>query len=246
MRSSATPGSRPGKAAQATIRRPQATIPPTSRQPLAILRRPYGAPTATLWLPYGVPTAPPKPGKAGLAGKSAAGGVARWIIHRLRRRGAGWSPAQDPANHQDSGDSDAGPAEPVAVLVVEGRGTLFARGEQGDLGGQEAGAIDGAAVVAKDLAQAAVGVHPAGEAVVGAADEGEAVFDGAEQGGGGVLPLGGTFAEPAVVGEVDQEIGVVVSGFAGGAGERCPRSRSRARSSRRVWSGRRGPGGRRG
>src|ERR1035437_1278031 len=34
-----------------------------------------------------------------------------------------------------------------------------------------------------------------------------------------MLPLGGTFAKPAVVGEVYQEVGVVVRGFAGGARE---------------------------
>src|ERR1035441_10209128 len=44
----------------------------------------------------------------------------------------------------------------------------------------------------------------------------EAVFYVAEHGRGRVLPLGGTVAEPTVVGEVDQEVGVVVSGFARG------------------------------
>ena len=48
----------------------------------------------------------------------------------------------------------------------------------------------------------AVGVNPAGHAIVGAADERQAVFDGAKNGGGGVLPLFRTLAEPAVVREI--------------------------------------------
>src|ERR1035437_5614393 len=56
----------------------------------------------------------------------------------------GLAPTQDAAQQHDPGDSHADPAEPVAVLVVEGRDALFAGGEQGDLGGQAAGAVDGA------------------------------------------------------------------------------------------------------
>src|ERR1035441_972015 len=58
-----------------------------------------------------------------------------------------------------------------------------------------------------------MGVRPAADAVVGAADEGETVLDGAEHRSGGMLPLGGAFAKPTVVGEVHQEIDVVVGGF---------------------------------
>src|ERR1035441_4294177 len=129
----------------------------------------------------------------------------------------GSATAQDAEKQHDPGNSNAGPAEPVTVSVVEGRHAPFAGGEQGDLGGEVAGAIDGAVVVVEDLAQAALGVNPTGEAVVGATDEGQPVLHGAEDGGCGMLPLCGAVPKPAVVGEVDQEISVVVSGFAGGA-----------------------------
>src|ERR1035441_2092803 len=80
-------------------------------------------------------------------------------------------------------------------------------------------AINGGVVGREDLAQSAMGVRPAGDAVVGAPDERETVLDGAEHGGGGMLPLGGAFAKPTVVGEVHQEIDVVVGGFTAKVGK---------------------------
>src|ERR1017187_5242786 len=43
--------------------------------------------------------------------------------------------AQDAGYQHDSDKSNAGPAEPVAVLMVIGWGALFSGGKQGDLGG---------------------------------------------------------------------------------------------------------------
>ena len=65
---------------------------------------------------------------------------------------SGFVPAQDTANERDSGDSDARPAEPVAVLMVKGRGAVLAGSEQGDLGDQEARTIDCAVFVVEDVA----------------------------------------------------------------------------------------------
>ena len=58
-------------------------------------------------------------------------------------------------------------------------------------------------------------IDPAGQAVVRATDERPAVFNRAEDGVCGMLPLRGAFAEPAVVGQVQKEIRVVVHVAAG-------------------------------
>src|ERR1017187_754330 len=190
-----------GKGQKGRAKPPKATTRPYTRHILGIDSGVQSHPKATPRLHQGYTKAP----HVGLS--RFPGGV------------GGSAVAQDTGNQHDSGKSDAGPAEPVAVLVVIGRDALLSEGEQGDLDGQVAGAIDGAAVVAKDLAQSAMGVRPAGDAVVGASDERETVLDGAEHGGCGVLPLGGAFAKPTVVGEVHQEIDVVVGGFTAKVGE---------------------------
>ena len=83
--------------------------------------------------------------------------------------------------------------------------------------------------VAEYVVDAAVAVNAAGHAVVGAAEQGQAVFDGAENRIGHVLPLLGTVAEPAVIGEVDEEIQVVLRRRAGHAGERVFKADQRGR-----------------
>src|ERR1051325_9561432 len=61
----------------------------------------------------------------------------------------------------------------------------------------------------------AVRVYPAGESVVGTSDERQPVFYGTEGGGRGVLPLRGALVEPAIVGQVQDEICLVVHRGAG-------------------------------
>lgn len=53
-------------------------------------------------------------------------------------------------------------------------------------------------------------IDPAGEAVVGATDERGAVFNRPENRRGRVLPLGGAFAKPSVVGQVEEKISVLL------------------------------------
>ena len=87
-------------------------------------------------------------------------------------------------------------------------------GQQGDLGSQEARTINAAATILKELAQAALGVHPASQAGVGAAQERPVIFDRAEHGAGGMLPWLGAFAEPAIVGHIHKEVCVLLCAVA--------------------------------
>ena len=61
---------------------------------------------------------------------------------------------------------------------------------------------------ALNLAQTALGIGPAGQPVIGAAQERDAILDRAEYGAGSLLPLLGGMTKPAVVREVNQEIGI--------------------------------------
>jgi len=81
---------------------------------------------------------------------------------------------------------------------------LFAGSEHGDIDDHEARAVDAMGGAFEPL-EAAMSIGPAGQAVVGATHDRDAILDGAEDGGGGVLPLRGAFAKPAVVGEVHQK-----------------------------------------
>src|SRR5438046_1346623 len=63
----------------------------------------------------------------------------------------------------------------------------------------------------KNLAQAAVYIDPAGQAVIGTTQQGQSIFNSAEQGGDRVLPLGSTFTEPPVIGDIDEKIGVAIN-----------------------------------
>ena len=56
-------------------------------------------------------------------------------------------------------------------------------------------------------------------AVVGAAEQGEPIFHSAKNRIGQVLPLFGAFAEPAVIGEVNEKIHIVLRRIARRAGE---------------------------
>lgn len=78
----------------------------------------------------------------------------------------------------------------------------------------KADAVFAAALIAKEFAEATAGIDPAGQAVVGAAEQGNAILNGTERSTGGVLPLGRAVAEPAVVGEINKEVGVVIDRFA--------------------------------
>ena len=151
---------------------------------------------------------------------------------------------QEPAGEHGSSDPDAPPAEPIAVFVVKRRRTLLPHAEQRDVSAQEPRAIDSAAVVPKHLAQAAARVHPARQAVVRAADERQAVLHCAEERARGVLPLGRALAEPAVVGQVHQEISVVVGVFAGEVREDVLETNQHGGLDVRVLAGRTGPPGR--
>ena len=112
------------------------------------------------------------------------------------------------AQELNSGETDATQSEPIAMLLIKGRDTFFSRLEQGDMRNQKTRTVDIAFRSLKHLADATRGIDPAGEAIIGTADEGDVIFNGAKDSGCGVLPLSGTFAEPSVVGEVDEEIGI--------------------------------------
>jgi len=57
-------------------------------------------------------------------------------------------------------------------------------------------------------------IDPASQAVIATAQEGEAVFDRTKKSAHAVLPLGRSFSEPAVIGQVHQEIDIVAGVFA--------------------------------
>jgi len=121
------------------------------------------------------------------------------------------------AGNCQSGDRHTGPTEDVAVAVVEGG--RVRRGSERNSEGCEAGAVNGLVFVAEEVTDAALWIDPAGDAVVAGTYERHAVLDGAEHGVGEVLPLLGAFAKPAVVGQVDHQVGVVVDVLAGAMGE---------------------------
>ena len=98
---------------------------------------------------------------------------------------------------------------------VERRGRAEVARRERQEGGLEAATVDVLGIAEKDLVQAAPGIHPAGQSVVGATDQGEIVLDRAEDRPDGLLPLCRAFSEPAVIGQVEEEIGVGEDRFAG-------------------------------
>jgi hypothetical protein len=88
------------------------------------------------------------------------------------------------------------------MSVIEGWRPELTRRGQRNLGQHETRTVNRTAVVAKNLAETPPSIDPAGQAVVAATEQGQIILDGAEQTAGAMLPLGGAFTEPPVVGEV--------------------------------------------
>ena len=105
---------------------------------------------------------------------------------------------------QHNGDH-ATPAKHVAVSPVE-RGGRRAIVSHRHLRYLEARTVDVICPREIHLAHPALGIDPAGQPVVGAADQRQPVLDRAEHGAGRLLPLRRAFAEPTVVGEVDEKV----------------------------------------
>ena len=106
------------------------------------------------------------------------------------------------------------------MLVVISARPFFARRENGNLPRYKPCAVFAAAMIPEDFPDLTEGINPAGHAVVAAAEQGNAVLHGAECSTRGVLPLRSALAEPAVVREVHEKIGVVVHVFADEMGKR--------------------------
>src|SRR5882724_10899116 len=104
------------------------------------------------------------------------------------------------AQNLEQRECGAAPAKAIAMEAIKCWRAFFDGSEHGDIDGHEARAVDAVRGAFKPL-EAAMSIRPAGQAVVGATNERDAILDGAKNGGGGVLPLRGAFAEPAVVGE---------------------------------------------
>ena len=66
-----------------------------------------------------------------------------------------------------------------------------------------------------NVVQASVRIDPASEAVVGATNQRHAIFHRPKNSIGGVLPLGGAFPEPAVIGQIQKKIRLSVHILAG-------------------------------
>ena len=85
---------------------------------------------------------------------------------------------------------------------------------QGNGGGHKTDAVNAAVFVRVELLPAAMGIYPASDARVGATNERHAIFNRAKRGRRGLLPLCRAFAEPAVVGDVHQKIGIRIDALA--------------------------------
>src|SRR2546429_173924 len=125
--------------------------------------------------------------------------------------GAARSPMKDA---REGGQRHATPPEPIAVAMVNRRLAFLSGGNQGHSGDHEARRVNVARWRAQELSQPAAGIDPTGQTVVRAADQRQAVFHRAKDRVGRLLPLRGSFAEPTVVGEVQQKINVVIRALA--------------------------------
>jgi len=112
--------------------------------------------------------------------------------------------------HKHHCNSDTRPAEPIAVAIVEGRFAAGAGRGKGDFPIRKARIVFAALRGLEELPHPALGIDPAGDAVVAAAEQGAAIFHRAQGGAGEVLPLRRALTEPAVVGQVHEQIGVDV------------------------------------
>src|ERR1043166_9737946 len=104
------------------------------------------------------------------------------------------------------------PAEKVAVAAIESRG-VFNGGSNRDLHHLVAGFIDIARIREVNVMHAAISIDPAGEAIIRATHQRHIVLNGPIDGAGCVLPLRGALTKPAVIREVEQEVGVVFGVF---------------------------------
>ena len=63
-------------------------------------------------------------------------------------------------------------------------------------------------ILRTDRSNSTLRINPTGNPVIGAANQGNPIFNGAQDPGSGLLPLAGALAKPAVVGQVEQKVGV--------------------------------------
>ena len=75
---------------------------------------------------------PRNPGLEDATRFGPASGLTEALLSLNRCASSSFAPFDESANNQARADKDAGPAEEVAVLIVEGPGTSCAEGKQGD------------------------------------------------------------------------------------------------------------------
>ena len=94
--------------------------------------------------------------------------------------------------------------------MIESQLAFLSGGRQRDFCDHEPRRVNVTTFRLQDLPQPTVCINPAGQSVVGAADHWQTVLHGAENGVGRLLPLSGSLAKPAVIGQIQEQICVVL------------------------------------